>query len=85
MFFKALDAFRRPERLKIFLTQVKYFIDFHEMRENNKLDIFNRLHKSLVNKIDYGDLKNKDIKDIKKKIEDINLSVITLVLREKNQ
>ena len=84
-FLNALDAFRRPERLKIFLTQVKYFIDFHEMRENNKLDIFNRLHKSLVNKIDYGDLKNKDIKDIKKKIEDINLSVITLVLREKSQ
>ena len=84
-FLNELDAFRRPERLKIFLTQVKYYIDFHEMRENNKLDIFNRLHKSLVNKIDYGDLKNKDIKDIKKKIEDINLSIITLVLREKSQ
>ena len=83
-FLNALDAFRRPERLKIFLTQIKYFIDFHEMRESNKLNIFDSLHQSIVGKIDYGDLKNKDIKDIKKKIEDINLSVINLVLREKS-
>ncbi len=54
------------------------------MRESNKLNIFDSLHQSIVDKIDYGDLKNKDIKDIKKKIEDINLSVINLVLREKS-
>jgi len=83
-FLNSLDAFRRPERLQIFLTQVKYFISFHEMRESNKLNIFDSLYQSIVGKIDYGDLKNKNIKDIKKKIEDINLSVINLVLREKS-
>ena len=83
-FTNSLDAFRRPDRLKIFLKQAVYFFEFHKMQDNKKFSIFLELIKVIEDKIDYGDLKNKSVEDIKKNVENINLNIIKLVLSNKN-
>ena len=82
-FTNSLDAFRRPERLKIFLKQAIYFFEFHKMQDSKKFSIFLELIKVIEDKIEYGDLSNKSVEDIKKNIENINLNIIKLVLSKK--
>ena len=79
-FANSLDAFRRPIRLKIFLKQAQYFFDFHKMQDDKKFSIFLSLIDIIEKKIDYGDMSNKNVQDIKKHIENINLRVIKLAL-----
>ena len=82
-FTNSLDAFRRPERLKIFLKQALYFFEFHKMQDSKKFSVFLELIKVIEDKIEYGDLSNKSVEDIKKNIENINLNIIKLVLSKK--
>ena len=49
-FLNSLDAFRRPERLKIFLIQVEHFLDFNNMKkEYEKINIFSNIN-SIIEK-----------------------------------
>ena len=82
-FLNSLDAFRRPERLKAFLIQAQYFIDFHKMKEGEKINIFIKINNIIENKIDYGNLTNKNVEDIKRNIENINLNIINSILLNK--
>lgn len=83
-FTNSLDAFRRPDRLKIFLKQALYFFEFHKMQDTKKFSIFLELIKVIEDKIEYGDLSNKSVEDIKKNIENININIIKLVLSKKD-
>ena len=82
-FLNSLDAFRRPERLKAFLIQAQYFLDFHKMKEGEKINIFIKINNIIENKIDYGNLTNKNVEDIKRNIENINLNIINSILLNK--
>ena len=83
-FLNSIDAFRRPERLKVFLKQTNYFLEFHKMKEFKKINILLNINNIIENKIEYGDLTNKSIEDIKKDIEKININIIRLVLKKED-
>ncbi len=82
-FLNTLDAFRRPERLKIFLKQIKYSTNFSQINKDLKLSIFFELSEIIEKKINYGDLINIEVEKIKRKIEKINLNLISSVLSKK--
>ena len=50
------------------------------MQDDKKFSIFLSLIDIIEEKIDYGDMSNKNVQDIKKHIENINLRVIKLAL-----
>ena len=79
-FLNSLDAFRRPDRLKILLQQVKYFLDFNNKEEKKRLNVFTNLYIAIEDKIDYGKLNNLDVDEIKVNVENINLNLIKLIL-----
>ena len=79
-FLNSLDAFRRPDRLKILLNQVKYFLDFHKQEEKERINVFTDLHMAIEDKIDYGNLNNLNVNEIKINVENINLNLIKLIL-----
>ena len=84
-FLNSLDAFRRPERLRIFLIQIQYFLNFHNMeKEREKVKIFSDINTIIDKKIEYGDLKNLNVNQIKERVEHINLNIINLVLSKKD-
>ena len=84
-FLNSLDAFRRPERLKVFLIQIELFLSFHGMEEEReKVKIFSSINKIIDDKIDYGDLKNLSVGAIKERVEHINLNIISLALSKKD-
>ena len=84
-FLNDLDAFRRPNRLNIFLNQIQYFFSFHKINEKEKIDIFIDLHEIIKEKIEYGDLSLISIEEIKKRVEHINIKIIKLVLSKKSK
>ena len=54
------------KRLKIFLEQASYFLNFIKCKMIRNF-IFFELVKAIEEKIEYGDLSKKNIEDIKKK------------------
>ena len=84
-FLNDLDAFRRPNRLNIFLNQIQYFFSFHKINEKEKIDVFIDLHEIIKEKIEYGDLSLISVEEIKKRVEHININIITLVLSKKSK
>ena len=82
-FLNRLDAFRRPERLNIFLNQMQHFFNFHKINEKEKINIFTDLHEIIKEKIEYGDLSSISVEEIKKRVESININIINLVLSKK--
>ena len=84
-FLNSLDAFRRPERLRVFLIQIQHFLNFHNMeKEREKVKIFSDINTIIDEKIEYGDLKNLNVNQIKERVEHINLNIINLVLSKKD-
>jgi len=83
LFLNSLDAFRRPARLKIFLEQINLFTKYHKMNEDKKIDIFYDILNQIENKIDYGDMANLSVNQIKDRISRINLNIIDSILNKK--
>lgn len=54
------------------------------MKEFKKINILLNINNIIENKIEYGDLTNKSIEDIKKNIEEININIIRLVLKKED-
>ena len=84
-FLNSLDAFRRPDRLNIFLNQMQHFFSFHKIKEEEKISVFKDLHEIIKEKIEYGDLSLIGIEEIKKRVEHININIINLVLSKKTK
>ena len=79
-FLNELDAFRRPDRLYNFLIQINCFLDFHNQDENSKINIFDDILKNIESKINYGNLKNLNVAQIKQSVENTNLNIINKIL-----
>tara|TARA_B100000767_G_scaffold66980_1_gene63438 strand:- start:553 stop:1644 length:1092 start_codon:yes stop_codon:yes gene_type:complete len=85
VFLNNLDAFRRPDRLNIFLKQIQIFLNFHKINDEEKMNIFIDLQEIIKSKIEYGNLSSLSVEDIKKRIESININIINLVLSKKSK
>ena len=53
------------------------------MKEGEKLSTLIKINNIIENKIDYGNLNNKNVEDIKRNIENINLNIINSILLNK--
>ena len=82
-FLNEIDAFRRPEKLKTLMQQIKYFLEFHGREEKVRFEIFERVYEFISGKIEYGDLKEIKVEEIKKRVENTHLELIEKVLNNK--
>ena len=82
-FLNEIDAFRRPEKLKTLMQQVEYFLEFHGREEKVRFEIFERVYEFISGKIEYGDLKEIKVEEIKKRVENTHLELIEKVLNNK--
>ena len=53
-------------------------------KEREKVKIFSDINTIIDEKIEYGDLKNLNVNQIKERVEHINLNIINLVLSKKD-
>ena len=83
-FLDQLDAFRRPERLEVFLDQISHFLEFHNKKDLEILSVFREIQVLVYEKIDYGDLKKLSVEEIKSKVENIHIKLISNLLNKKN-
>tara|TARA_B100000614_G_scaffold56043_1_gene48777 strand:+ start:244 stop:1335 length:1092 start_codon:yes stop_codon:yes gene_type:complete len=84
-FLNQLDAFRRPERLEVFLKQISYFLEFHNQKDEERLNIFTEIQALINGKIDYGDLKKLNVEEIKVRVENIHIELISTILNKENK
>ena len=82
-FLNEIDAFRRPEKLKTLMQQIKYFLEFHGREEKVRFEIFEKVYEFISGKIEYGDLKEIKVEEIKKRVENTHLELIEKVLNNK--
>ena len=81
-FLNQLDAFRRPERLQVFLKQINYFLEFHNQKDEERINIFEEIRTLISEKIDYGDLKKLNVEEIKSRVETIHIELISSILNK---
>lgn len=83
LFLNSIDAFRRSSRLKIFLEQITLFSKYHKINEDKKINIFYNILNQIENKIDYGDMADLSVDQIKDRISRTNLNIIHSILNKK--